>query len=242
MKKGKIFMIMSSTLICFILTAVMFMQFKVVQETKDADISSMQEAELKQGLATWKSKYQDAKEKNEELEKTINTYKEDNYSKDKTKETLESELTKLEMAMGKRDVEGPGIIITIREKKENELSEDEIITPVVAEDLIYIVNYLKDAGAEAISINDERIINTTYIVDIQSGVSMKMNGKFIRENVYIIKAIGNTSYLESSIVGKGGYAKDFDITGIKVDIEKSNKVRIPAYNGEFEQKYVSEKK
>ena len=115
-------MIITTTLICFILTAVMFMQFKVVQETKDADISSMQEAELKQGLSTWKSKYQDAKEKNEELDKTIETYKQENYSKDKTKETLESELTKLEMAMGKKDVEGSGIIITIREKRHYDIN------------------------------------------------------------------------------------------------------------------------
>lgn len=242
MKKGKIFMIITTSLVCFILTAIIFMQFKVIQETKEADINSMQEAELRQQLYSWKAKYEDAKEKNAEIDETLNKYKQENFSNDKTKETLESELKNLEMTLGKKNVEGSGIIITLREKNKNELSEDELVTPIVAEDLIYIINYLKDAGAEAISINDERVVNSTYIVDIVSGVSMKMNGKFLRDDIFTIKAIGNTSYLESSILGKGGYAEQLDSYGIKVDVQKSNKIQILAYQGEFEQNYISDSK
>ena len=53
-------------------------------------------------------------------------------------EALEKELTTLEQALGKTDVEGEGIIISLREKQANELSEDETITPISANDLIYI--------------------------------------------------------------------------------------------------------
>ena len=123
----------------------------------------------------------------------------------------------------------------------DELSEYEEYHPIIADDLIYIVNYLKDAGAEAISINDERVVNSTYIVDILYGVSMKMNGRFLRDKTYTIKVIGNSSYLESSFCGKGGYAETLDSTGIKVDVQKSNKIQIHAYNGEFENNYLKEK-
>lgn len=241
MKKGKLFMIVTTALICLILTAIIFMQFKVVQETKEADINSMQEAELRQQLSSWKAKYEDAKEKKSELDETLDTYKQEGLSNDKTRETLKSELNNLEMALGKKNVEGSGIIINLREKREDELGEYEEYKPIIAEDLIYIVNYLKDAGAEAISINDERIVNATYIVDINYGVLIKVNGNFLRDKDYTIKAIGNTSYLESSFCGKGGYAETLDSTGIKVDVKISNKIQIPAYTGEFEQKFIGEK-
>ena len=232
MKKAKIIMTITISIVCFLLTMIIFMQFKVVQETQEADVDTMQEAELRQKLANWKTKYDETKEKYEETLATLNSYKEENLSDNKTKQNLEQELENLEKTLGKTDVEGEGIIITLTEKKQSELSEDEEITPIKAEDLIYIVNYLKDSGAEAISINDERIVYNTYIVDI--GESIKINGKFVRANTYTIKAIGNSSYLESSIFGKGGYAEQLDLTGIKPEVQKQNKIQISKYNGEFE--------
>ena len=212
------------------------MQFKVVQETEESNLDSMQEAELRQELANWKGKYEDTKEKYDEVSNTISLYKEESSTDSKTREALELELQNLEMALGMTDVEGEGIIITLSEKSNDELSEDEEIKPIIANDLIYIVNYLKDAEAEAISINDERIVNTTDIVDI--GNSIKINSRYLRTNTYTIKAIGNSTYLESSIFGKGGYAEQLGITGIKAKAEKDNKVHISKFNGDFDIKYM----
>ena len=240
MRKGKYVMITTLSIVCFLLTLIIFMQFKVAKETKETNIDTMQEAELRQQLANWKTKYDETREKTEEISNTLETYKKESTSDIETKQALEAEYKTLEQALGKTDVEGEGIIISLREKNENELSEDEFITPIVAEDLIYIINYLKDAGAEAISINNERIINTTDIVDIGDFVNIKINSNYIRTNNYEIKAIGNSSYLESSIFGKGGYAEQLEISGIKATVQKSNKVRINKYNGEIEKKYIEE--
>ena len=240
MRKGKYVMIITLSIVCFLLTLIIFMQFKVAKETKETNIDTMQEAELRQQLANWKTKYDETREKTEEISNTLETYKKESTSDIETKQALEAEYKTLEQALGKTDVEGEGIIISLREKNENELSEDEFITPIVAEDLIYIINYLKDAGAEAISINNERIINTTDIVDIGDFVNIKINSNYIRTNNYEIKAIGNSSYLESSIFGKGGYAEQLNISGIKATVQKSNKVRINKYNGEIEKKYIEE--
>lgn len=240
MKKDKIIVTITIGIVCFLLTMIIFMQFKVVQEKEETNIDTMQEAELRQELANWKSKFEDAKEKTDEISLTLDSYKEESWAEGKTKETLEQELENLEMALGKTDVEGQGVIITLTEKSENELSEDEVIEPIVADDLIYIINYLKDAGAEAISINDERIVNTTDIVDI--GNSIKINSKYLRTNNYLIKAIGNSSYLEGSIFGKGGYAEQLGTTGIKAEVQKNNKVQISKYNGDLDVKYMEEAK
>ena len=240
MKKGKYVMIVTISIVCFLLMMIIFMQFKVTQKSREINIDTMQEAELRQQLANWKNKYEETKKKREEVSNTLETYKQESSSDSKTQETLEKELSTLEQALGKTDVEGEGIIINLREKKENELGEDESITPISANDLIYIVNSLKDAGAEAISINNERIIGITDIVDIGEYVNIKINSNYIRTNEFEIKAIGNSSYLESSIFGKGGYAEQLEISGIKATVQKLNKIRINKYIGEIDFKYVEE--
>ena len=240
MKKGKYVMIVTISIVCFLLMMIIFMQFKVTQKSREINIDTMQEAELRQQLANLKNKYEETKKKREEVSNTLETYKQESSSDSKTQETLEKELSTLEQALGKTDVEGEGIIINLREKKDNELGEDETITPIFANDLIYIVNSLKDAGAEAISINNERIIGITDIVDIGEYVNIKINSNYIRTNEFEIKAIGNSSYLESSIFGKGGYAEQLEISGIKATVQKSNKIRINKYTGEIDFKYVEE--
>ena len=166
MKKGKISMTITIGIVCFLLVMIIFMQFKVVQESQESNIDSMQEAELRQELANWKTKYEETKAKSEETANTLKTYREETTSDEKTKETLEAELENLNMQLGKTDVEGEGVIITLRKKEENELAEDEEITEITSIDLVYMVNALKDAGAEAISINGERIVNTTDMADV----------------------------------------------------------------------------
>ena len=124
-------------------------------------------------------------------------------------------------------------------KEENELAEDEEIAEITSIDLVYIVNALKDAGAEAISINGDRIVNTTDMADV--GGSIKINSRYLRTDTYEVKAIGNSAYLESSLFGKGGFVEQLDISGIKSDIERSKKVTISKYTGDFETKYMQEK-
>lgn len=239
-KKGKIIVSVTIAIVCFLLAMSIFMQFKVVSETEKTELDTMRETDLRTELANWKSKYEETKEKYNETKETLDSYKKTSSTDDKTKENLEIELEKLKLALGITDVKGEGVTITLQEKKQNELSEDEEIIPIKAEDLYCIVNYLKDAGAEAISINGERVVNTTDFVDV--GDAIKVNSKYLREDKYQIKAIGNSSYLESSIFGKNGYAEQLSTTGIKATIEKSNKVEIAKFDGNFETKYMEEAK
>ncbi len=239
-KKGKVIMIITIGIMCFLLVMIIFMQFKVVQESEETNIDTLQATELRQELANWKTKYEETKEKYDKTVETLKSYREESSAESKTKQTLEDELQSLERALGKTNVEGEGVIITLSEKKQSELIEDEEIVAINAEDLIYIVNYLKDSGAEAISINGERIINSTYIVDVED--TIKINSRYLRTEKYEIKAIGNSTYLESSIFGKGGYSETLNSSGIKAEIQKSNKVQISKYNGDYEVNYMEEAK
>ena len=141
------------------------------------------------------------------------------------------------MYLGKTDVEGQGITIKIQENtNQNNNSEEESVTPISAEDLLVIVDYLKLAGAEAISINDQRIISTSEIVDIGSNSIIFVNQQRVLAP-YTIKAIGDSTKLESTLLGNGGYVEELRNYGFQVDITKG-KVNIPKYSKDMTHKYI----
>ena len=144
---------------------------------------------------------------------------------------MDSELEQISMSLGKTDVEGQGIIITINETNNEEVED------ITADDLLVIVNALKLAGAEAISINDQRIINMSDIVYIDAASVIRVNGERILAP-YKIKAIGDSNYLESSLIGNGGAVDEMKKKGQDVTIEKENRVTIYKYNGEITTKYM----
>lgn len=230
-KKGKITMIITIGIACFALALVMSMQFKIVNETDITSIENMREAELRTELANWKSKYEEVNKKYEETSGKIDEYKQNKESNEETEKLVDDELEQVNMTLGKTDVQGEGIEVTLKD------SNDEEISRITADDLILIVNSLKTAGAEAISINDERIINMSDIVDINQSF-IKINGQRIL-SPYIIKAIGNQSYLESSLISNGGPVDEMKKIGQNVSVTKSNKVIVPKYNKEIKIKYMN---
>ena len=215
---------------CFALVFVMSMQFKIVNQTDITAIENMRETELRTELANWKAKYQETETKYEEIEAKIEEYQKTKQSNEETGKIVEEELEQINMTLGKTDVEGEGIEITLRE------TENEEISKISANDLLVIVNSLKLAGAEAISINDERIINMSDIVTIND-TFIKVNGQRILAP-YVIKAIGNQTYLESALLGNGGYLDELEKIGHNVSIQKINKIKINPYKDEIKIKYM----
>ncbi|MCI9063045.1 MAG: DUF881 domain-containing protein [Clostridia bacterium] len=231
-KKGEIVMTITIGIACFILSMIIFMQFKVVHETDVTSIDTMRAADLQTELASWKAKYEEVDLKYQEIEATLKKYKEETTSDKEVKSNLEEELKNLEMILGKTDVEGKGIIITL---KENEETTEKIS----ADELLVIVNYLRDAGAEAISVNDQRVVNQTDFALIRDGF-IKVNSQRI-VYPYEIKAIGNPDYLKSSLIGTGGYEEEIKALGQEITIEEKNKIKILKYTGEMNTRYIEEK-
>ena len=238
MKKGKITVCITIAIACFVLAIVMSMQFKVVKETDITSIETMREEELRTELANWKKMYKEAQEQYDEKSTKLAEYKEKEQSEEESSKLVEKELEQTNMYLGKTDVEGQGITIKIQDvnNQDENTSEEDATKPISAEDLLVVVDYLKLAGAEAISINGERIINMTDIVDVGSNSLIFVNQQRILAP-YIIKAIGDPTKLESTLLGNGGYVEELRNYGFTVDIDKG-KVSIPKYSKEIGHKYI----
>ena len=240
MKKGKITVCITIAIACFALAIVMSMQFKVVKETDITSIETMREEELRTELANWKKMYKEAQEQYDEKSAKLTEYKEKEQSTEESSKLVEKELEQTKMYLGKTDVEGQGITIKIQENtNQNNNSEEESVTPISAEDLLVIVDYLKLAGAEAISINDQRIVLTTSVEC--DGNVIKVNGVKIGAP-FEIKAIGFSEYLSGAMNRQGGYLMNLkEYWGIETSVTKSSDITIPKYTGVLKSNYVESK-
>ena len=233
-RKGKITVTITIGLSCLALSIIMFMQFKLVNETDITSIENMREEELRTELGNWKEMYEEANAQYEQKSQTLQEYKEKAESDTETSALVNQELERVNLLLGKTDVEGEGITITMQDTTTD--SEGNVLS-ITNDDLNKIVNELKLAGAEAISINDERIINMSDIFMTNDNTLMLVNGQRIIAP-YVIKAIGDQTYLESTLVGKGGSIDELKKQGYDISVEKSDKIKILKYNKEIDSKYM----
>lgn len=135
-------------------------------------------------------------------------------------------LERLQLQAGTTAVEGAGIEIVLDDstipKKANENPNLYIIHD---EDLLRVLNELRAAGAEAISLNDQRIVAMSEVRC--AGPTVSVNN--VRSAPpYVIKAIGAPKTLTSALRLRGGVVETFEFWGIQVKIKSLDKVHIPA--------------
>ena len=81
------------------------------------------------------------------------------------------------------------------------------------EDILKVINELRAAGAEAISLNDQRLISTSEIRC--AGPTISVNNTRVAAP-FVIKAIGNAKSMEDAIKMRGGVAETLSVWGIQV--------------------------
>lgn len=236
MKKGKITITITIGLACFVLVLIIFMQFKVVYQTDITSINTMREEDLKVELANWKSKYDEAEQKYRELSETLKKYNQESTTDSQTKKNLQEELETLELELGLTDVEGKGIEITLKNPENIEEAETDTEQRIKASELMIIVNFLKDAGAEAISVNNQRIVNKTDFAQINDTTYTKINSQMVTAP-FTIKAIGEPDYLKASLIGTG-YVNSIKKWGQTIEFNEPRKVIINKFNGTMDFKYI----
>lgn len=232
MEKGKGVITFVIFLISIMLTTLISIQFRSIEKSTSMGIESMQEDELRAQLAEWKSEYEEVHAKVESNNEKINEYTNIVQNNKEASELLEKELQEYNMLVGKTNVTGSGVVLRLA---------DNIVTSYSASNLINIVNELWHAGAEAISINEQRIIGNTEIVMIQARY-MLINGQKITAP-YEVKVIGNKENLNNALTLKNegllDYYKTRDYT---IEMSVQDNINIPAYTQPIELKYVEEAK
>lgn len=226
--KGKVIMIVTIGIICILLTSVMFLQFKSVQVIEASGVGQKRETELRTEYSALKDKSDEMKQQLEEIQNTTKEYIDQSSDVQATMDLLKSDVDKARCDLGYTDVKGPGIILTIADGKNAANDKEQVVT---YNDLIMAINELKYAGAEAISLNDERVVNNSFVANISE--YMVMNDNRI-SGPYTIKVIGDSKNLESVINIKGGIKDYLESYNKQISYTVENEVYINKYNGNIE--------
>lgn len=217
--------------ICFILVLAIVIQVKTIKNTNSiVNYKLSNNNDLRDDLLRWKEKYDSVNTEVTKAEKKLEETRQLAIQNSPDSIKKEQELNINNTALGLTDVSGQGVIVTLKDNQgvtnENIGITDDIRSYLVHDaNLREIVRKLKISGAEAISINDERIVNDTSI--ICSGNVIRVNDKKV-SSPFEIKAIGSPELLYGNL--------DETITrlnnsGIIVDIKKQDNVKINKYDG-----------
>ncbi len=142
---------------------------------------------------------EDRKERLREIEEVANNPKAD------LVETMQKDIERNKMFSGNINLEGPGIIISLYDNMEDRgLDYDYDINDDVIHDIdiLNIINDLRIAGAEAISINNQRVLSSSEV--FCNGPSISIN-KRRTGTPFIIKAIGDPKLLSAAVNAPGTY-------------------------------------
>ena len=165
-------------------------------------------------------------EKNEKLDLLKKATQED----DETLEDyLETEIESIKLVAGLKDIKGPGIRLIIGDNEEKELVGESVQDDIIHDSEVQIIlNDLKNAGAEAISINGERLV---YRSEVKcGGPIIRINGKS-SANPFIIDVIGDPKVLYSSVTAKKSFGWTLkEVYNKKVEVEIRDEIFISEYD------------
>jgi len=142
---------------------------------------------------------------------------------------LQEELAKAQVLAGLVAVKGPGVTVTMDDSKRPiQKGEDVNAFLLHDEDVLKVVNELFAAGAEAMSLNGQRVVATTEVRC--AGPTISVN-RVMTAPPIIIQAVGDPDVLERALRMRGGVVEQLSFWGIEVSVKKETEITVPAYTG-----------
>ncbi|MGP1366895.1 MAG: DUF881 domain-containing protein [Schwartzia sp. (in: firmicutes)] len=210
----------SVVFVCMVLGFMLATQFRIAMDQRSSLPYQRQEELAARLLATEKER--DAlQEKLADLEATAAQAAENAVER--------QAIDDLRLRAGQIPLTGPGVIVTIDDSKTaSKAGDNQNLYIIHDDDLLRVVNELRAAGAEALSINGQRLMAMSEIRC--AGPTLSVNN--VRSAPpYEIRAIGNVETLEKALLMRGGVADTLQVWGIQIDIKTAAQVTVPAYKG-----------
>ena len=226
-------------IMCFLLTLGICVQIKTVKNSNSTVSNNYEENSLRAEVLKYKEKYDNKYKELEKAEQTLEQERENSTQNDDNLKETEESITEGNKMIGLTEVNGPGVTVTLTDSKKDISSSLNPSDLVVHDlDVLSVINELKNAGAEAISINDQRLTPNSGI--ICGGNIIDINGEKVGAP-FIIKAIGLPEQL-AAVNRPGGYLATLKEYNIGVEFKKSNNITIPKYTGTITYIYANTSK
>lgn len=223
-------------LVCLAFSFLIALQLKSVRINVDNGTARGERTEwLEEQLALERQKTESLSAQIAEYQKDLNLIENESVETEGYLKVLTKRLERAEMLGGLSRVYGPGVEVTIEDSTSKVDSGNAGAYLIHDLDLLRVINELRDAGAEAIDLNGERLIATSEIRCAGSTLSVN-NARYSQP--YVIRAIGDPKTLENALSMRNGVVDVLSLYGIKTTIVVKDEILVEAYDGEFEFKHA----
>lgn len=170
------------------------------------------------------------------LQSSLQDYRDKATENGSANQALLKQLGDAEIMAGLKDVHGPGVIVTMNDGTLTSANGQDTNAFIIHDtDILQVLNELRDAGAEALSINDERVLSTTEVRCAGNTISVN-NDRCAAP--FVIRAIGDQNKLKSALLMKNGIVDMLTQWGIEISVDSSSDLSIKAYEGSPEYRYA----
>lgn len=223
--------------VCFVLVISIFIQMKTVNEMGNSVGTTLSaNSELIGEVLSQQEEYNKLYAQLEKTEEKLEKIRKEATAGNQEASEAEKELKENNVLLGLTEVKGEGLIIYLDDNRNVEGDELNISKYLVhEEDLLQIVNELFNAEAEAVSINEHRVTNTTAIRC--DGNIIRVNGQVVTVPITIRAICSKAIY--NTLIRPGGYIKRMADEGVVVKIEEKDEITVPKYNGVYSNAHLA---
>lgn len=221
---------------CFLLTIAICVQLRTMSSASSTVSQTLSDNGLRDEVLKMKEKYDNAYRELEDAQKELEKIRQEATQNDSTSEAKEQELRENNILLGNTDVKGDGVEVYLEDAK-NANSINPSYQIIHFGDIQDVVNELRNAGAEAIEVNGQRIVNTSAITC--EGNIIKINGERIG-SPFTIKAIGSKDLLYGALERAGSILDWIRDAGNTAITTKEDNITISRYSGVISHEYLHE--
>lgn len=217
-KIGRFLRSLSFAFVCLLLGILVAIQLKSVNSTQSQLLlQNKRTDELRDELIALQGTNRELSDRYAALKDYVAQLESQTASTDDRLKAILSEKKKAEIFAGLTEVSGPGVIVTLTAGEDSSLRDL---------DVRLVVNELRAAGAQAISVNGERMVAMSEIR--LGGTYIVVNGTpFPSNEPYEILAIARPDDAVRALTMLNGVADQLKFYSIELSIAKADKVVIP---------------
>ncbi len=136
-------------------------------------------------------------------------------------EALVADLNRLKVVNGLVEVWGPGVEVSVEGRLQAEEAQD-------------IINELRNAGAEALSLNGQRLVAASNVSQTEDRETLLVDGATLTAP-YVFGAVGDVQTMEAALERKGGIIPLLRYTyrESKISVLRVNRMVLPIYQGRY---------
>lgn len=234
--KSKIFILLASTLTGFFIS-------NNINVNKIKTSLNLNAVEYKNALEERNKLYNEVEKirsDNIDLRYNINKYDgNDPEKKRKLVEDMRNQLIDYGALNGTRDVTGSGVVLKIQDGSYDTTLDNniQIMSKIFHEaDMALVLNEIRNTSAEAIAINDHRVLPNTGVNCYWAFITFEDNSR--ESGPFYIYIIGDPEEIKASLFAENSHIQNLLLREIKVDIEIKDEIIINKTNQITEAKYM----